>query len=33
MDLLEDLKLPLINFNFVMIYIIQKMLVLQPELP
>ena len=28
MDLLEDLKMSLLNFNFVMIYIIQKMLVL-----
>ena len=28
MDLLEDLKMLLLNFNFVMIYIIQKMLVL-----
>ena len=28
MDLLEDLKMPLVNFNFVMIYIIHKMLVL-----
>ena len=27
-DLLEDLKIPLLNFNFVMIYIIHKMLVL-----
>ena len=26
MDLLEDLKMLLVNFNFVMIYIIQKML-------
>ena len=28
MDLLEDLKMPLVNFNFVMIYIIHEMLVL-----
>ena len=28
MDLLEDLKMSLLNFNFFMIYIIQKMLVL-----
>ena len=28
MDLLEDLKMPLLNFNFVMIYIVHKMLVL-----
>ena len=28
MDLLEDLKMSLLNFNFVMIYIIHKMLVL-----
>ena len=28
MDLLEDLKMSLLNFNFVMIYIINKMLVL-----
>ena len=28
MDLLEDLKIPLLNFNFVMIYIIHKLLVL-----
>ena len=28
MDLLEDLKMSLLNFNFVMIYIIYKMLVL-----
>ena len=28
MDLLEDLKMLLLNFNFVMIYIIHKMLVL-----
>ena len=28
MDLLEDLKMTLLNFSFVMIYIIQKMLVL-----
>ena len=28
MDLLKDLKMPLLNFNFVMIYIIHKMLVL-----
>ena len=28
MDLLEDLQMPLLNFNFVMIYIIHKMLVL-----
>ena len=28
MDLLEDLKMLLLNFNFVMIYIINKMLVL-----
>ena len=27
-DLLEDLKMSLLNFNFVMIYIIHKMLVL-----
>ena len=27
MDLLEDLKMSLLNFNFVMIYIIDKMLV------
>ena len=28
MDLLEDLKISLLNFNFVMIYIIRRMLVL-----
>ena len=28
MDLLKDLKMPLLNFNFVMIYIIHKMLTL-----
>ena len=28
MDLLEDLKISILSFNFVMIYIIQKMLVL-----
>ena len=28
MDLLEDLKMPLLNLNFVMIYIIHKILVL-----
>ena len=28
MDLLEDLKILFLNFNFVMIYIIHKMLVL-----
>ena len=28
MDLLEDLKMPLLNFNFAIIYIIHKMLVL-----
>ena len=28
MDLLEGLKMPLLNFNFVMIYVIHKMLVL-----
>ena len=28
MDLLEDLKISLLNFSFVMIYIIHKMLVL-----
>ena len=28
MDLLEDLKMPILNFNFVMIYIIHKTLVL-----
>ena len=28
MNLLEDLKMSLLNFNFVMIYIIHKMLVL-----
>ena len=28
MDLLEDLKMTLLNFNLVMIYIIHKMLVL-----
>ena len=28
MDLLEDLKMSLLNFSFIMIYIIQKMLVL-----
>ena len=28
MDLLEDLKMQLLNFSFVMIYIIHKMLVL-----
>ena len=28
MDLLEDLKMSLLSFNFVMIYIIHKMLVL-----
>ena len=27
MDLLEDLKMSLLNFNFIMIYIIHKMLV------
>ena len=27
MDLLEDLKMSLLNFNFVMIYIIHKMVV------
>ena len=27
MDILEDLKMALLNFNFVMIYIIHKMLV------
>ena len=27
-DLLKDLKIPLLNFNFAMIYIIHKMLVL-----
>ena len=27
MDLLEDFKMPLLNFNFVMMYIIHKMLV------
>ena len=28
MDLLEDIKMSLLNFNFVMIYIIHKMLLL-----
>ena len=28
MDLLKDLKMSLLNFNFAMIYIINKMLVL-----
>ena len=28
MDLLEDLKMPLLNFNFVMVYVIHKILVL-----
>ena len=28
MDLLEDLRMPLLHFNFVMIYIIQKILLL-----
>ena len=28
MDLLEDLKVSVLNFNFVMIYVIHKMLVL-----
>ena len=28
MDLLEDLKMSVLNFNFTMIYIIHKMLVL-----
>ena len=28
MDLLEDLKMPLLNFRFAIIYIIHKMLVL-----
>ena len=28
MDLLEDLKISLLNFTFVMIYIIHKMLIL-----
>ena len=28
MDLLKDLKMSLLNFNFVMIYIIHKMLIL-----
>ena len=28
MDLLEDLKMPLLDFNFVMIYIFYKMFVL-----
>ena len=28
MDLLEDLKVSVLNFNFLMIYIIHKMLVL-----
>ena len=28
MDFLEDLKISLLNFNFVIIYIIHKMLVL-----
>ena len=28
MDLLEDFKMSLLNFNFVMIYIIRRMLVL-----
>ena len=28
MDLLEDLKMPLLNFDFVIIYIIHKILVL-----
>ena len=28
MDLLEDLRMPLLNFDFVMIYIIYKILIL-----
>ena len=28
MDLLQDLRMPLINFNFVMVYIIHEILVL-----
>ena len=28
MDLLEDLRMPLFNFNFVMIHIIHKILIL-----
>ena len=28
-ELLEDLKMPLLNFNFVIIYIIHKMLVVR----
>ena len=32
MDLLEDLKLPLLNFSFAKIYIIHKMLVLLKNL-
>ena len=31
MDFLKDLKMPLLNFNIVMIYIIHKMLVLLRE--
>ena len=29
MDLLEDLKISLLNFNFIMIYIIHKLLLLK----
>ena len=32
MDLLEDLRMPLLNFSFVMIYIIHKTLVLLKNL-
>ena len=31
MDLLEDLRMPLLNFNFVMICIIHKILVLPKD--
>ena len=33
MDLLEDLKMPLLSLNFVMIYIIHKMLLLLKNHP
>ena len=33
MDLLKDLKMSLLNFSFVMIYIIHKMLVLLKNHP
>ena len=33
MDLLEDLKMSLLNFSFAMIYIIHKMLVLLKNHP